>query len=250
MTLRLEALTAQLKLPLLVTNLVNIRYLTGFDSSNAALLVRPKGDATLYTDFRYIETARQVPGVEVEIARRSLINDLAERLSGRVQFEADVLPYAQWEKLGAHKVTPVASAGIVEGLRAVKDDDEVAATRRAARVADRAFEALTAETWIGRSEKELAWRLRELLHAHGADGPSFDAVVAWGANGARPHATPGDTILEPRSLSSSTGARRSTATAATAHAPSRPGDFPTGCARSTRSATPHSSRRATASRPA
>ncbi len=200
MTSRLEALTAQLKLPLLVTNLVNVRYLTGFDSSNAALLVRPKGDATLFTDFRYIEVARQVPGVDVQLANRSLIGDLAKRLSGRVQFEADVLPYLQWERLGAQKVTPVASTGIVEALRAVKDDEELSATRRAARAADRAFEALTAETWVGRSEKELAWRLRELLHAHGADGPSFDAVVAWGPNGARPHATPGDTILEPRSL--------------------------------------------------
>jgi Xaa-Pro aminopeptidase len=200
MTSRLEALTAQLKLPLLVTNLVNIRYLTGFDSSNAALLVRPKSDTTLFTDFRYIESARQVPGVDVQLAKRSLIGDLAQRLTGRVQFEADVLPYIQWERLGAHKVTPIASVGVVEALRAVKDDEELAATGRAARAADRAFEALTAETWVGRSEKELAWRLRELLHAHGADAPSFDAVLAWGPNGARPHATPGDTILEPRSL--------------------------------------------------
>jgi Xaa-Pro aminopeptidase len=200
MTSRLEALAAELKLPLLVTNLVNIRYLTGFDSSNAALLVRPKGGTTLFTDFRYIESARAVDGVEVQLANRSLIDDLAKRLSGRIQFEADVLPYALWERLAAGRVTPVASTGIVSALRAVKDEEEIAATRRAARTADRAFEALTAETWVGRSEKELAWRLRELLHAHGADAPSFDAIVAWGPNGARPHATPTDTILEPRSL--------------------------------------------------
>ena len=200
MTSRLDALNAQLKLPLLVTNLVNIRYLTGFDSSNAALLVRPKGGATLYTDFRYIETARQVPGVDVQLTKRSLIQDLAGKLSGRIQFEADVMPHLQWERLSAEKVTPVPTVGLVEALRAVKDDKELAAIGRAARVADRAFEALTAETWVGRSEKEVAWRLRELLHAHGADGASFNAIVAWGPNGAKPHATPGDTILEPRSL--------------------------------------------------
>jgi Xaa-Pro aminopeptidase len=164
------------------------------------LLVRPKGEATLFTDFRYIESARQVEGVEVELAKRTLITDLAERLSGRVQFEADVLPYAQWERFGSGRVAPVASTGLVSALRAVKDEEELAAVRRAARVADRAFEALTAETWVGRSEKELSWRLRELLHAHGADAPSFDAIVAWGPNGARPHATPTDTIVEPRSL--------------------------------------------------
>lgn len=197
---RVEALAGQLKLPLLVTNLVNVRYLTGFDSSNAALLVRPKGDATLYTDFRYIEAAQEVEGVEVVLVQRSLIQNLAGLLSGRIQFEADVLPYLQWERLGSGRVTPVPSSGIVDGLRAVKDAQELASIGRAARVADRAFEALTAETWIGRSEKELAWRLRELLHAHGADESSFDAIVAWGPNGARPHAAPSDTIIEPRSM--------------------------------------------------
>jgi Xaa-Pro aminopeptidase len=200
MTSRLQALAKQLKLPLLVTNLVNVRYLTGFDSSNAALLVRPKGNVTLYTDFRYIEEARQVEGVDVQITKRSLIQDVAAKLSGRVQFEADVVPHLQWERLGAGRVTPIPSLGIVAALRAVKDEQELAATGRAARVADRAFEALTAETWVGRSEKELGWRLRELLHAHGADDASFEAIVAWGPNGARPHARPGDTILEPRSL--------------------------------------------------
>ena len=58
MSARLDALAASLQQPLLVTDLVNIAYLTGFDSSNAALLVRPGGDATLYTDFRYIDSAR------------------------------------------------------------------------------------------------------------------------------------------------------------------------------------------------
>ena len=200
MTSRLQALAGGLKLPLLVTNLVNIRYLTGFDSSNAALLVRPKGEATLFTDFRYIETARALDGVDVQLTKRSLISDLAERLSGRIQFEADVLPYLEWERLAAHKVNPVATTGIVERLRAVKDEEEIAAVRRAARVADRAFEALTAETWVGRSERELGWRLHELLHAHGADAPSFEAIVAFGPNGARPHARPTETIVEPRSL--------------------------------------------------
>ena len=199
MTTRLETLASELKLPLLVTNLVNVRYLTGLDSSNAALLVRPKGVARLYTDFRYIETARGVPDVEVVLAKRSLITDSAEKLSGRVQFEADVLPYQQWEQLVGPRHAG-AEPGIVAGLRAVKDDEELAAIGRAARIADRAFEALTAETWIGRSEKELAWRLRELLHAHGAEDSSFDAIVACGPNGARPHATPSDMIVEPRSL--------------------------------------------------
>jgi Xaa-Pro aminopeptidase len=82
----------------------------------------------------------------------------------------------------------------------VKDADEIGLVSRAARAAERAFEALTAETWIGRSERELAWRLRTLMHAHGVDHLSFDTAVLAGANGSRPHGEPDDTIIEHRML--------------------------------------------------
>jgi Xaa-Pro aminopeptidase len=200
MSTRLDTLTERLDAPLLVTNLTNILYLTGFDSSNAALLVQPGGGATLYTDFRYLESARSIAGVEVTLAKRALMGDLGGRLKGRVQFEADVLPYAEWERLSAGAAKLVPTAGIVDSFRAVKDADEVAKLQRAARIADRALEALTAETWIGRSEKELAWRLRELLHAHGADELSFESIVASGQNGALPHANPTDRIVDRGTL--------------------------------------------------
>ena len=90
--------------------------------------------------------------------------------------------------------------GLVDEVRAVKDAEEVAKLGRSAKIADRGLEALTAETWIGRSERELAWRLRELLHAHGADELSFDSIVASGENGARPHAHPTDKIVERGTL--------------------------------------------------
>jgi Xaa-Pro aminopeptidase len=200
MSTRLDALAGRLDLPLLVTDLTNIRYLTGFDSSNAALVVEPGGEAILYTDFRYIESARAVEGVEPVLAKRALMRDIAERLPKRVQFEADVLPYAQWQALteGAGELVP--SSGLVEELRAAKEDDEVARLQRACRIADRGLEALTAETWIGRSEREIAWRLRELLHAHGADELSFDSIVASGPNGAMPHAHPTDRIVDRGTL--------------------------------------------------
>jgi Xaa-Pro aminopeptidase len=197
---RLEKLGELLDAPLLVTNLVNVRYLTGLDSSNAALLVRPGGEATLYTDFRYIEAARELAGVEVQLAKRTLMADLGARLEGRVQFEADVLPYLEWERLSSGKAELVPTSGIVDALRGVKEADEIAALSRAARIADRALEALTAETWVGRSERELAWRLQELCHAHGADDIAFPSIVAAGANGALPHAVPTDQIVEPGTL--------------------------------------------------
>ena len=143
---RLAALGEQLESPLLVTNLTNVFYLCGFDSSNAALLVRPGGETTLYTDFRYAEAAQAVAGVTVEMTKRALTVDVGEKLKGTVQFEADVLPYLEWERLSAGKAKLVPTRGIVDAVRAIKDADEVATLRRAARIADRALEALTAET--------------------------------------------------------------------------------------------------------
>jgi Xaa-Pro aminopeptidase len=199
-TARLDALRARLDERLLVTNLVNIRYLTGFASSNAALLVEPGRQARLFTDFRYMLDADQVPGVKAELANRSLMRDLAARLDGRLGFEADVLPHAQVEALAAGGLELVPTSGIVEGLRAVKDEGEIERVRRATRAADHAFHALTAETWVGHSERELAWRLRTLMHAHGVDHLSFDTAILGGPNGAKPHAEPGDRIVETKTL--------------------------------------------------
>jgi Xaa-Pro aminopeptidase len=197
---RLESLSAQLDAPLLVTNLTNVLYLTGFDSSNAALLVEPGGRATLYTDFRYAESAREVPGVDVQMTKRAMMGDVGGRLNGRVQFEADVLPYLEWQRLSSGGAELVPTEGFVDGIRAIKDADEIAKIAKAVRIADRGFEALTAETFVGRSEREIAWRLRELLHAHGADVLSFETIVASGENGALPHAHPTDRIVERGTL--------------------------------------------------
>ena len=201
MSARLKALAESLDAPLLVTNLTNVFYLTGFDSSNAALLVQPGGEATLYTDFRYAESAREVEGVDVQMTKRAMMADVGSRIgSTKVQFEADVLPYIEWERLSSGGAELVPTSGIVDRVRAVKEEDEVAKLQKACRVADRALEALTAETWVGRTEKEIAWRLRELCHAHGADDQAFDSIVASGPNGALPHAHPTDRVIERGTL--------------------------------------------------
>ncbi len=197
---RIATLAASLDAPLLVTNLTNVFYLTGFESSNAAVLVRPGGEATLYTDFRYAEAAHEVEGVDLRVVKRSLMGEVGGDLSGRVQFEADVLPYLEWERLASGGAELVPTSGVVQALRAVKTEDEVAKIARAARIGDRALEALTAETWVGRSEREIAWRLRELVHAHGGDDLAFDSIVASGPNGALPHASPTDAIVEKGTL--------------------------------------------------
>jgi Xaa-Pro aminopeptidase len=186
---RIERLASRLEDPLLVTGLVNVRYLTGLQSSNAAVLVDPTGDATLYTDFRYAEAAREIEGVTFHRTPRLVVTALAELLSGkRVAVEATHLSLASAEQLRAGGVALVATTGLVEGLRAVKEPAELDAMRRAGGVSDRVYDELARQPFVGRTEAELAWWLEQAWHEAGADGPSFDAIVAFGENGARPHA--------------------------------------------------------------
>ena len=190
---RVERLAATLADPLLVTGPVNVRYLAGFASSNAALFVDPSGGATLYTDFRYAEAARQVEGVTFEETPRALLAALAERLAGRrIAVEAAHLTLAGAETLRSGGVELVSTSGAVEALRAVKEPGELELMRRAAAISDRVFAELANERFVGRSETELAWWLEQAWHEAGADGASFSAIVAFGENGARPHAKPRD----------------------------------------------------------
>jgi Xaa-Pro aminopeptidase len=198
---RIERLAAGLGDPLLVTSLVNVRYLTGFASSNAAVLVDPAGEATLYTDFRYAEAARRVDGVRFEETPRALMAALAERLSGRrIGVEAAHLSLANADLLRGGGVGLVATALAVEGLRAAKEPGELELMRRAAAISDRVFEELAHERFVGRTEKELAWWLEQAWHEAGADGASFPAVVAAAENGARPHAKPRDVAIPEGTL--------------------------------------------------
>ena len=184
---RIDKLRQSLEEPLLVTNPVNIYYLFGFKSSNAALLVDGDG-VRLFTDFRYAEAARAVEGVEFQETKRALLWDLSTRLSGRIGFEADYVTYSGFETLGGGSVEPVPRRGLVERLRAVKDDDELAALKRACEITDRMFERLVDERFVGRSEQDVAWTIAQLFHEAGADNVAFESIVASGPNAARPHA--------------------------------------------------------------
>ena len=192
---RIERLRSLLDEPLLVSSPVNVRYLSGLQSTNAALLVTPDG-ARLYTDFRYAERARSLRSAELVETRRDLYADLAERLSGRIAFEAGDLTYERYERLTAGGAELVPRHGLVEGLRAVKDEAELAAIRRAAAIVSEAFERLAAEPFVGRSERELAWRMVEILHELGAEEVAFPVTVAAGESGASPHAVAGDSRVE------------------------------------------------------
>ncbi len=198
---RIARLAAGLSEPLLVTDGVNVRYLLGFESSNCAVLVEPGGSTTLYTDFRYLEMARAIEGIEVVQTGRDVAGALSELLAGRrVAFEASRISYAQWQTIGSGGAELVATHGLVEALRRVKDDGEMDAVRRACALSDAVYAALAEESFVGRTEKDLAWWIERTFRELGADALSFDSIVASGLNGASPHARPGDTVIPEGTL--------------------------------------------------
>ena len=198
---RIARLAALLDEPLLVTSGVNVRYLTGLSSSNAAVLVDPGGEATLFTDFRYAQKASALEGVRFQQTARAVIGDLATRLAGQtVAIEAHILTVASQEALRDGGVETVSRTGIVERLRAVKEPAELESIRAAAAISDSVFAALAEEQFTGRTEIELAWRVRELFHEHGSSELSFDSIVAAAENGASPHADVRDVAIPANTL--------------------------------------------------
>jgi Xaa-Pro aminopeptidase len=193
---RVARLQATLEEPLLVSSLVNVRYLTGLASSNAALLVT-LDEARLYTDFRYAERARALPGVELVQTRRDIYAELPSLVQGRVGFEPNALTYERHSILEAGGLELVPRHGLVEAMRAVKDAGELDTIRRATAVTNEAFERFADEQFVGRRERDLAWRMESLLHELGGDEPSFPVIVAAGPTGGSPHAVPGDRVIVP-----------------------------------------------------
>ena len=196
MNARVDRLREKLEQPLLVSDGANVRYLSGLASSNAALLVDDER-VQVFTDYRYAESARAVEGAEFVEAKRDLYQTLSELLSGPIGFEATSLTFERYSRLHAGGVEPVPTYGLVEELRVVKDDDELASIRRAAAITDIAFERFADEGGlVGRTEKELAWRFETFLHEANADGVSFAALIASGPNAAKPHTVPGERRVE------------------------------------------------------
>ncbi|RJQ81582.1 aminopeptidase P family protein [Pseudonocardiaceae bacterium YIM PH 21723] len=191
---------------LLVTDLLNIRYLTGFTGSNAALIVAANDDAnesrTLFcTDGRYLsQAAVQVPDLERIIERNSAVKLLEKaEASGKLGFESHKVTVDGLDSLSAAAAgaTFTRAPSLVEKLRLIKDDSEIEALRMACAAADRALADLIGQGGLvaGRTEKEVARDLESRMLDHGAAGPSFETICAFGVNSAVPHHRPTDAVL-------------------------------------------------------
>ncbi|CAN5549981.1 Xaa-Pro peptidase family protein [soil metagenome] len=186
---------------LLVTNLTNVRYLTGFSGTNAQLLVRTSG-AVFFSDPRYAARAADlVRGAEVDIYPSALTDLLPGRLEAasvvRLGIEARTMTVAVRDELAdkLEGVTLVPTSDVVEGLRRVKDPDEVAAIRRAVRLGDETFDWILERLAPGRTEREVALDLEVRMRSEGADDVSFEPIVGSGAMSAHIHHTPSDRVL-------------------------------------------------------
>ena len=187
---------------LLVNDLANIRYLSGFTGTNALCVVGR--DLRLFlTDFRYVtQAAAQVEGFERAEGRQDLLREAAAPMSGRVGFDDAHLTVRQHRRLGElapDGVELVPAGGLVEQLRAVKEPRELDAIRASAALADDILGYVADRGLAGRTERDVAIDLEREMRARGGD-PSFPTIVASGPHGALPHAEPRDVEIAPNVL--------------------------------------------------
>lgn len=191
---------------LLITDLTNLRWATGFTGSNGAAVVGPDV-RTFVTDFRYLtQSAEQVPDFRREISTADLLAGVVGTLPGgplRLGFDdanMSVKSHAHLRELLRDEVELVAAGGLVEELRAVKDAGEVEKIRAAARLADAALTQVLSRGLVGRTERAVALDLEIEQRKLGAEASSFPPIVASGAHGALPHASPRDVVIPAGTL--------------------------------------------------
>jgi Xaa-Pro aminopeptidase len=186
----------------LITSQVNVRYLTGLASSNAALLLPVDGPPVLATDSRYLLAAeRDCPDLTLLKARNvepALVGVACERGARRLGFdpqEMTVARHAALARLGELALIPLAP--LVEELRVTKDEEEIAMIARACAITGAAFDQVVPGIGAGMTERELAVAIERAMVDLGAEKPAFDTIVASGPNGAIPHHVPGGRRFEP-----------------------------------------------------
>ena len=193
---------------ILVSGPESRRYVSGFTGSAGYLLVSRVG-ATLATDFRYVEQAgNQSPAFQVTKMGTGwswLLDLLKETPFEKVGFESHQMTVATYGQITEvlkdlptnARPSMMATQGIIEGMRTVKQAEELALLQKAIDASDAAMEAVAPTIQTGETEREVAWRMEVAMRDSGADSLSFDTIVASGPNGAMPHHRPSDRAIRP-----------------------------------------------------
>jgi Xaa-Pro aminopeptidase len=183
---------------LIVSHLPNVRYLTGYSGSNGLLVIVPP-KAYFFTDFRYtVQARKEVKNCQVKIAERDLLGELAKikelQKKTRIGFESMYLPVKLFNTIKEliPKVTLMPTESIAESVAMVKDNGEINKLKKAAKIADSAFTDILKLIKPGVKERDLALELHYKMIKLGADGPSFDFIVASGQRSSMPHGKASD----------------------------------------------------------
>jgi Xaa-Pro aminopeptidase len=183
---------------LLVTDFTNVTYLTGFTGDDSYLLVRRDGEIIL-SDPRYTtQLGEECPGVDLDIRPpgatiiQAVVKDVGAARIGRLGIEGDSMTVGLRDRIAAKlaKTEIVATAGLVEKLRQIKDKEEIARLRKAVWQAEKAFAVLRSTLRPEMTEKEAADELEHQFRLFGAKDAAFPTIVAVGPRAALPHATP------------------------------------------------------------
>jgi Xaa-Pro aminopeptidase len=206
---------------MVVTHAPNIRYLTGFGGSTAALVV-DRGNCSLIVDFRYVTSARDLAQATPELPLtvvladrnqdETIVNALGRIEAQRIGIEAAWMPVSRFNRLSSllasqaptplnsNRPCPVLAATerVVERARVVKDAEEVETLRRAAALLSSVARSIVPRiVEIGRRETEIAASIDAALREAGFERPAFETIVASGPQSALPHARPGSRVLQP-----------------------------------------------------
>ncbi len=196
---------------ILVSQPENRYYLSGYTARNHGiqesagyLLVPGRGSPYLLTDSRFqLQAEEEAAGFRVELYPRGLARLLASLLPAlgvrRLGFESDYILYSTvgrlQKQLQAVGVDLVALRHMVERMRMVKDELEIELLRSSVRLNERVFQRVHATLQAGMSERDIALCIESTMREMGAERPAFETIVAFGENGARPHAVPGERLL-------------------------------------------------------
>ena len=187
---------------LYVTNLTNVRYLTGFTGSAGSVLIL-NDEQHFFTDGRYIEQSKtQVKNCIIHIVGSAHYIEIAEKNiltdNMKIGIESDYVSVNLYDSLSKlmHKIHWKSISGIVEEIAAVKDELEISSLKTAIEITDTVFDQIIPELKIGATENHIAAKISYLFKMNGAEGDSYDPIIASGYLGALPHARPSNKEFE------------------------------------------------------
>lgn len=196
-----KQLIALAKLPaLLVSSLANVRYLSGFSDEGALLLVTKKGYTLLVSPLEIgMATAAVYEGVKVKNIKDIEKYILPIKKCGFEEHHVTVARLKRWKKL-FKKTEFVTFENVIEECRRSKSTDEIKHLKKALRITDEVLAKVPSLLIAGVSEKNVAWKIEQLMRERGAEGISFDVIVGFGSHTARPHHAPTDRKLKKRDI--------------------------------------------------